>query len=261
MPDETPVTPAPSDDRLDRYLDGLMPEPEAKAFERDLAADPRLEEAAALQRAIDSAVLGQVPDDAGRADRLLAALPAADAPTLVAGRAGRPVWLKAAAVVVLLVLGAAAAYMQLRPTPGLNRSTYQEVVVEVGPAYTAMVEAGFEPEWVCDRALFRSSCEQWVGRPLELAALPADRSMLGMSYVDRGLGRTVAMLGRVDGEPVVVIIDKPGERRHYRLDPPAGLHVHEVVADGLRLIEVSPRDTPVFLEYLAVPADDPSASD
>ena len=79
--------------------------------------------------------------------------------------------------------------------------------------------------------------------------------MLGLSYAG-GLSRdTTAMLCRVDGQPVMVFVDRLANDLPLAwANDKSGVHVHRVVRDGLVFYEVTPYESDRVIDYL-VPED------
>src|SRR5690606_42083595 len=100
---------------------------------------------------------------------------------------------------------------------------------------------------------FAAVFDRRQGQPLKLLPLPKGIEMLGISYPG-GLSRdSTAMLCRVDGQPVIVLVDRATADRSDAIDNgnPA-LHVFREERDGLVFYEVTPFDSARVIEYLAI---------
>jgi hypothetical protein len=122
----------------------------------------------------------------------------------------------------------------------------------VAEVYRETVANGFDPYYECrDDERFAATFEQRQGIVLHLAAMPAGKGMLGLSYPG-GLSRdTTAMLCRVDDQPVMVFVDRvENDQEDAGENSDASLRVQREVRDGLVFYEVAPQGTASVLEYL-----------
>ncbi|MEM9346319.1 MAG: hypothetical protein AAGB26_06865, partial [Planctomycetota bacterium] len=126
--------------------------------------------------------------------------------------------------------------------------------VEVAKVYQNEVEAGFTPDWVCDNQRFTETVQEKLGRTIALNPMPDDRRMLGLSYVPRARFDSVVMLAQYNDQDVLVFFDLAElADDFYTLEADDGLYVHQRDLGDLRMIEVSPEDMPVFLDYISRP--------
>jgi len=126
----------------------------------------------------------------------------------------------------------------------------------VALVYQEVVDGGFEPYYECREAdRFSATFQRRQSQALSLAALPSGSRMLGLSYAG-GLSRdTTAMLCQVDGQPVMVFVDRLENDQPIATQLDASkLQVHRVARDGLVFYEVTPFATSRVIEYL-VPAE------
>lgn len=250
--------PIDGDPRLEAYLDGLLSGAERAAFEAALRADPQLQRQVELQTRIDRSLLRQYQVEVPSRDQLAAAIAGAganSAPLTVprnahvfagaAKRAAVPTrryWaaaaLIAAAAVIAVVLAAPWDFGRLREPHFAARP--------LADIYRQAVAAGFEPSYDCrEPERFAAAFKSRQGQPMRLLAMPDGMQMLGLAYAG-GLSRnTTAMLCRVDGEPVMVFVDRASEDQAVA-DDHAGddLHVFRQERDGLVFYEVTPRPEP-----------------
>ncbi len=250
--------------RLDEYLDGLLSGEDRAAFEREMARDPALAEAARVQGAIDAdlrAGLAYEPRVGGAPALRLAGggqLPVTTAPAAprVAGRVGD--WKRqAAAVAALVMLAAGVIWMNLSPGP---RGPAAGAIAEISPetAFTNLVAGGFKPEFVCTTDVeFAKAVKDRFGQALLVAATPSVE-LLGWAY-DAGyrtrvLGdMSLILMAKAEGREVIVLMDKV---EHDRAMPPptaAGLHLHRRVVGRMVVYEVSHAATPVILDKVYDP--------
>jgi anti-sigma factor RsiW len=243
------------DQQLEAYLDGLLTGAELAAFEAALRADPQRQRQADLQAQIDQSLERQFYVELPTRDQLAAALagrvfdPAGPAAPRVAHARSpaarresvptRRYWVAAA------VTAAAAAIGVVLSAPWeFGRSREPHFAARpLADIYRQAVAAGFEPSYDCrEPERFAAAFKSRQGQPMRLAAMPDGMQMLGLAY-SGGLSRnTTAMLCRVEGEPVMVFVDRASEDQGVA-DDNAGddLQVFRQERDGLVFYEVTPR--------------------
>lgn len=254
--------------QLDRYIDGGLTADENAAFEKRIEQEPLLRAELGLQQKLSDTLASstytapQIPP--ALRDRLAAG--EASAPSLSirpaqhqasqkasAQTSRRAFWnqpaLRWAAVFAFAFLAGVGLWLDQR---GDEQPSYSELqYVNVASVYQQSIDAGFEPDWVCDNRRFTETIEEKLNVTLALAAMPTDRRMLGLSYVPRARADTVVMLGKFNEEPVLVFFDRPQfVEQFYDLGVNNDLNVHEREIAGLRVVEVSASPDPVFLNYL-----------
>ncbi|MEO2023033.1 MAG: hypothetical protein ABGX05_14525 [Pirellulaceae bacterium] len=246
---QKPIT----DDQIDAYLDGLLDQSQHAAFQQQLATHPEIAREIQLQQQIDATLQRQFPPASAPEGQLPECLASPSPPpsllTIESGRrASHRVWRLAAVGVAAAVIWIVAIW-QLGPIR--EESPFFEPL-PVATVYRDVLKHGFEPYYECDEeARFAATFSHRLGQPLRLAALPLGSRMLGISYPG-GLSRdTTAMLCRVDGQPVMVFVDRlsADQPQAGRNDDPH-LRVHRAVKSGLVFYEVTPFDTARLLDYL-----------
>jgi hypothetical protein len=219
-----------NDPLIDAYLDDSMEPADCARFEASLASSPQLREQIELQGRIDDSLT-----------RLFGPVPAAGA-TNVPARSVRP-WIIALAAAVLLASAAVwiVAGLVMGPQP-VNR---------LGPIYHYTLASGFEPEIVCTTP---AEFADWVRTNYGQALYPGDDP--GVEYVGWSYGPVVSgysgiLLARVDGEPVIVVMDRR-EREYTRQAHPEdpGLSMHRRRIGELVLYEVTPHGRARILPLL-----------
>ncbi len=261
MPNPDPID---GDPRFEAYFDGLLTGDERAAFEAALRANPQWQRQAELQARIDRSLERQFQVDVPTRDRIAAALSAkvADsagpealrvthAPSSAAKSADAPMrryWaaaaVAAAAAVIAVVLSAPWDFGRSRQPHFAPRP--------LADIYRQAVAAGFEPSYDCrEPERFAAALESRQGKPMRLLAMPDGMQMLGLAYTG-GLSRnTTAMLCRVDGEPVMVFVDRASEDQPVADDNVGDdLHVFRQERDGLVFYEVTPRPEPSAAELI-----------
>lgn len=245
-------------DRLIAYVEGLLPDDMREAFERELAASAELRHALDTLRRADRSLASQLsPPDAISVD-LPAIGPATPAPARRSAAWSRWGTLVGGAIAASVVLVFALQFINdrfIRPQPGaLALSTY----------FDSIVAGGMTPDYVCkDDAEFVDYSRKAFGLPL-LARGDATVEIIGWT----GYGETLKHLGvsrgartilaRVDGRPVVVLIDRadsgaPGPRLDSNAKGRLQLFTRRL--DGLVLYEITPLSRPAAVDRFSVPRD------
>ena len=239
-----------SDSQFEAFLDGQLPEAESLEVRQALASDSLRTEQAALQAEIDTSLRRQFsppPPDADWLAGLEGQVQSAnDGSSQTTSHRYRPVlWGIAAAIIWMAVL-----YQVFGPRDDATIAFVQRPLVDI---YHETVDQGFQPYWDCrnDAERFAETFFARQGRRLQLESLPAGREMVGLSYL-AGLSRqTTAMLARVDGQPVLVFVDRlENDRSVPPADPASDLQQFRKEYAGLVLYEVTPLDKAEFLDAL-----------
>lgn len=246
-----PPETSPFDDRLERYIDGLMTAEEAARFEAETATDDHVQSQLAAHRRMCGSL------------KAYATLPGATAssqpagpPLLVTSRRRRTLlqWVKFAAVAASVALPIAAAVWLIAPRPRaaefrpLTSEQYQQKNKElILREYRSQIASGFKPKEVCttDEA-FVAWTTKALGhglRPSHAAPTPArtEPVLAGWSRGDIFSSYTGLLLASVDGLPVMVAMDKSPPERMVPLDDAAGTpRMFRRNVNGVWLIEVTP---------------------
>ncbi len=118
--------------------------------------------------------------------------------------------------------------------------------------YEETKDRGFRPYYNCeDPQRFSDTFEARHGHRLALSELPEGSRMLGLSYTGGVSRNTTAMLGEVDGNPVMVFVDEASERDQAiaSVDTGSNLNVFLVEKNGLIFCEVTPLDSARLIQY------------
>ena len=128
---------------------------------------------------------------------------------------------------------------------------------DVGPQrdlltiYREEVAAGFTPDWECrDNERFAEVFDDWLGSPLVIASLPHAEGTWGLSYVNSFSRRTMALLAEIEGQPVMVFVDVPGNDVPVSIPPETGLNLFRRQTEQFVMYEVTPFDEPNVLPRL-----------
>jgi hypothetical protein len=239
----------PQDNLLDLYTDGLLSGPERLAFERRLELEPELRDALELQRRMDTSLRRTfVAPPAPQAP----APPAAAMPWLQRMRRSR---LMAAAAVLLIALGAWRVFEFFRAQrhPELVQERYPDqrlVQLPMDKVYRVELDRGFKPQWICkDEREFVTTFWHKLGIGATLDPLPAGRQSLGLSFTPSVSPDTVGMLGRVDGAPVMLFVDRLDRDCAQTLSD-GGLKLFRREVGALVIYEVTPLDRPSLMEHI-----------
>jgi hypothetical protein len=220
-----------SPDDLDLYLDGQLSPEQAAAFERRMMASPALRAEVNAARAIDNNLrtLFVVPQDI--------ATPHTSQQTLPFWRRR---WFAAAAAVLLLVTAYAV-------------SPWSRLMPASAPAqiYFAQHDKGFVPEVVCTTP---EAFAQWTNaqfkEELTPATLPESIQLVGWSKTKLISDYTGILLAKVDGKEVIVLMDSTMYTKEVPDTYMHGLHTFETTMGKVRLIEVTPFNTPRITPYI-----------
>lgn len=233
---------APRDAEIDRYVDGLMTDAEAKAFEQRLQADEALRDEAQSMRAIDDSLRRSFGDWRTSSPKVAIHRPEP------ARRLFTP--LRVAACIGLIILATAALWT-------LQRDRY----VDAAPLYHAQVDAGFQPSWVCDTDY---EFARWTNNRLRQALTPAADApdgfvSLGWSFVQSNnpLGANAAiMLGQQGEDRIVLLVDRIEHDRPVGVASSSGLRTFRRELGSLVMYEITPLDSPVAIQSVTIAPSD-----
>lgn len=231
---------ADAGDRLDRYLDGSLSPAERAEFERELRVNP------ALRRELDS--LAAVDSGLRRvlAPQPIEAPVAPISPRTVVARihrtTGRPAWLMAGIAAALAL--AASLWLVLPPAQAkweAKASNY----------YAAQEKTGFRPEEVCTTD---EQFRQWTTRVLKESLEPINVAggpkWVGWNYNKLFSDFTAVLVAQVDGRFVLVMLDRQAPELSKGTSLPKGLRAFSRTINGLKLVEITPLDTPRVLNAI-----------
>ncbi|HYD00483.1 MAG TPA: hypothetical protein VEB22_04595 [Phycisphaerales bacterium] len=248
LPHHPRTSPDPIDDRLERYLDGLMPADERTAFEAEAAASPALAAEITVHRRVCAALALLASPLQPGAPRLAdehATPPAARAARRWTGLVG------VAAAIALCAFGAVWYLSRppsaLEPRVSSDREWQEKTQRRLVEQYEAQVAAGFVPAEVCTTD---EQFAEWTRRRFEVALKPVhggpkpEPVLAGWSRAEIFSAYTGVLLARVDGQPVIVTMDNAPDRS-IPSDAAAGpLRVFRRKVAGLWLLEVTPLTEP-----------------
>jgi hypothetical protein len=235
----------PEDLKLQAYLDGQGSEQARAEAAREIAANPEVQKEIELQARIDDSLRRafKVPDGP-----VTLTLPT-DAVVAIKSRLRRRrfaiIGLATAATVAWAILG----WQFFRNREDAPNYDPNRPFAEI---YEEQVAKGFKPIWVCeDDREFASTFEKRQGQAMLLADMPEGTKMEGLTYCG-GISRyTTTMLARVDGKPVMILVDRASADTHPS-PPPAGsgLHLFRKELGSLVIYELTPLDQPAVMDYL-----------
>jgi len=274
----TAPLPTPRDEPaglLDEFLDRRLTAEQHAAMEQRCDCEPDLAAAVKCQVEIDESLVryARTPDatsilaaaQARRGEiagmtgdshlgRAVSARGAAAGDTPV-GLSGLSAWrrLAVAAVLLLGLVGSWQIYHLItggpkgRYDPGPHRTLAQ--------AYQHTIDAGFTANWECkdDRDFALVFYDQFGDLLSMNPPVPGGVQALGLKYVDVISPKTIGMLARVQGVPVMIFVDRL-ERDHDtdRAVPP-GLSLFRRELGSLVLYELTPQREPGLLNHLKRP--------
>jgi hypothetical protein len=253
------------DQPLDLYLDGLLSPRERALFEAELAEDPALRAQVEWQRRVDDAlrrafapppaesVLG--PPAASKLDgRAGRALPPAPPGRKYASRSA----LRIAAAIALAAVAVWRLYGWISPRAA--RDPYApQAWRSLETVYRDKLADGFTVDWECkDDAEFQRTFRTRLGQPLLLATLPANIRSLGLGYCNSISERTVFLLARVDGQEVIVFVDRLDQDKPQPSPSDAKLRLFRREIDKLVAYELTPLPEAQVLDSLFNPKAKPA---
>lgn len=250
--------PTEPEERLEAYLDGLMSPVESAEFERQTANDSGVIREIELQAKIDNS-LAKTFDAPAPVDILALAAQANttnDASDTAVVERAKPVPATSGKRVRMIatVLAACVAWVIVGRMifQQMGDEGYQELAL--AEIYESSVESGFTPKWVCeDNVEFAQTFQRRQGVPLLLKPESQD-VMVGLSYLKGVSPKTTTMLARVDGEPVLVFVDRID--RDTQPEKPSwwsGLNLFRSELEDLVLYEVTPHAEPRVLSSFYIP--------
>jgi hypothetical protein len=264
----TPSSPPP--ERLDAYLDRLLPDDERDAFEHELANNPALRAEVDAQRSIDNSLTRlfrradpiSLPDRSNgtvhatsKPSRTLPQPPATraiqspgartaeddDTPRARLPLAQRPIPPRALlAAAALIALTCAGLYWSGTISP---RKWVQPAETFLSPdaLYERKVSSGFNPDWVCetDEQFIKTVKDAW-GEPLLIRSTDAVK-VVGWSYYEPVLSSdTLVLLTKVDGLEVIVVMDHKGHDRSISMASCSKLQHFRRVFGDVVMYEITP---------------------
>lgn len=257
---------------IERHLDQQLQGEEQARFQQMIQDDEQLGAQLALQKRIDSAV--QQMFEPGEAEarvlgRMKASILEASAERTEPATARRSAVrrplrsrLAIAAVLALGAVGVWSIYHQVRDMlPTRPRDPYApQPWRSLETVYRDTVKAGFEPDWVCRTdEVFAETLQARFGQPLLLAQSTPDVAAMGWSYCNNISPKTIYLLARVRGEPVIVLIDRADQDKGQEPPRRKGLYIFRRQIGQLVLYELTPLSSPGLLDSFYIPAFEPSA--
>jgi hypothetical protein len=248
--DPEPIT----DQQVDAYLDGLFEPAEREACEHQLSAHPEIAHEVELQARIDAALKRLYPVAQVPQQQVSEVLDAAAASVQTKPRRRLPQRNMSRPIRIALIGLAAGLAWVIVAWQGENQPAITPFFQPrpVALVYQDVVENGFQPYYECHEAdRFAATFQRRQGQALRLAALPAGSRMLGLSYAGGLSHETTAMLCEVDGQPVMVFVDRLANDLPIASQHDANkINVHRVARDGLVLYEVSPFEAARVIDFL-----------
>lgn len=253
-------------DELEMYLDGMMSESECDAFLKRY--DPvKLQEAQASQDQIDDSLRSMFqfePLDSAQVQDLTRKAFQSDLSASDVAEPSLPVELKERepATGQSFALAALAASILAVISVGIwwmnSRSPVDPYFTNrpVASLYQETVQAGFQPYYHCkDEQRFKDTFKFRIGKTVHLAKseMPEGTRMLGLSYLGGTSRQSIAMLSEVDGQQVIVFVDRnDSSQPDVSTEGTEGLNVFVIERDGLVFAEVSPFKEAKLIQYLQV---------
>ena len=252
---------------MDDYLDGLLSAEQESAFLQVVSEDQTLQNEIDIQNQVNVSIrrIAEPPSPEHFALMCKKAQDEAAAPLKfsISAGGGRRAIIGAVAALLMAAVGIALIWDAYSITQTNNNTYPPQAWRSLATVYTESLDEGFEPTWICaDDAEFTDTFEDRYGQGLLMAALPDNMQALGLAYSNTLSPDTIQLLARVDGEPLLVFIDRSGQTAEMppeTLTVQKPLHLHRRTIDNLVLYELSPFESPYLLDsfYNPVEARDP----
>ncbi|MFT3684208.1 MAG: hypothetical protein QM783_04650 [Phycisphaerales bacterium] len=242
----------PEQERLERYLDGLMDAAERAAFEAEIKSDAAAQLQITAHRRL-AAALGELYDTTPATSLQGLKFPAAATAGLARSRLLRIAGIAAA---VAVVVGGAIYFLTPQPhVPEPKFATDTELQTRnrnvIVKEYQAQVASGFVPKEVCTTdKQFQEWTQKAFGQSLTPTHLasgstgPAEPVLAGWSRATIFSGYSGLLLAHVDGKPVMVVMDHAPDRMVPKDDATSSPRVFQRKVGDVWLIEITPLDTP-----------------
>ena len=220
MNDKLQTTDNDPEDSLERFIDGLMSEAEAADFLAGLDNPEEALNQLELQSQINDSLCRSFGFEALGEDALISQVsaglaskvptePHVNSPSLKLDSVSQSPWLKMALAASLLLAIGFATWTFSKP----NQIDVHFRPQALASLYLDTKARGFRRYYNCkDPMRFADTFEVRHGHRLALSEMPPGTRMLGISYPGGISPNTTAMLGEVDGTPVMVFVDDAANR-------------------------------------------------
>jgi hypothetical protein len=255
---------------LEAYLDGQLSGERLGAFERRLRTDAQLAAQVDLQRRIDGSLTRcfVAPPPAEHALQAAAPSNGRVVEVLEAKAANQPVsaprrvlrWPLALAASIALLVGVPYLVIEWRQMLGIGQPAVQYAdtrAMALDLAYNQQVnDKKFKPDWVCKTDdEFAGYFADRLGQPLKMKPLVGNVADWGVSFTGGITPRSMGVLARIDGQPVVVFVDRLDADKGEKFSTPCHLHMFRREVGELVLYEITPFDQAKLLELFYVPGN------
>ena len=244
---------------LERFIDGLMSEAEAADFLAGLDNPEEALNQLELQSQINDSLCRSFGFEALGEDALISQVsaglaskvptePHVNSPSLKLDSVSQSPWLKMALAASLLLAIGFATWTFSKP----NQIDVHFRPQALASLYLDTKDRGFRPYYNCkDPMRFADTFEVRHGHRLALSEMPPGTRMLGISYPGGISPNTTAMLGEVDGIPVMVFVDDAVNRDQVieSVEQGVDLNVFRVEENGLIFCEVTPLDSARMIQH------------
>lgn len=241
---------------LNAYLDDALNPSQREQFEDLLRNDPALRRLLEQQQAIDASL--RRTHSIARTEKADAAIIAQSFPTFTTIphpvlRSARWKLPAAAALVAMTFAGLWYSWSISQPAPIVDAYAPQPWR-NFETVYNDTLRNGFKPDWICrNEKEFERTFARRFRSPLLLAALPSGITAGGISYCNTITEGSINVLGRVNGTPVMIFVDRSEAPPKAMPEPGSKLNVFHRKLDGLELYELTPLVEPKVLPYFYIP--------
>lgn len=254
---------------IDLFLDDRLDAPQREHMQRRIEQDDALRAEVLLQERLDDAVRrvfappAERPSQwtegrtgtAGRAApplQVVEPFPRSAAPL---PRRGRWILRPGALLAACLLLGLSVGVYYLGPRLFTRGGQIAERVPQsFAEVREELIAGGFEPDWRCEIGpKFAMYVYHRLGQTLLPASIPPRFEIMGWAYRHCLSPETMVLLTRIEGEPVLVFVDRKDNDEPQELPAGSGLFIHKTELNELVLYELSENPKPRMLELFFEP--------
>ena len=241
----------PNDKSMDKFFDNLMNDQERAKFLEQMKSDTSFGSERELQSRIDDVIRARfgfedLPESIDVTEVAIDSKPAVES-NLQSLPKLRVLTIAIAATLAAVLLYGAAQYLFTDRSPDFVKRPMVAI-------YEDSVQQGFKPYYEChDMDRFAGTFQHKLGVRLTLLEMPANRKMLGISYLGGSSRNSVAMLCEANNKPVMVFIDKASNHSAAAIEvaKEEALSVFTRKENGMIFYEVTPFKEPLLLDFVA----------
>ena len=249
-----------ADFQLDAFLDDAMLPEQAAEFARTVAADAGLALQVDAARRIDGELRRMFMAPAAGAGAAMRMVEAATKNARLCGETALPVIHQPASTARSVrargrLIGLATAMLLVVAALLVRFAVLEPDLAVLALEFERQTEGGFKPAIVCTtNEAFAEWTRAAFGQPLEPRGLASNVELLGWSTSTLVPNYAGLLLARVDGQGVMVVMDKPGDSGSGGDGALGKLRIFERRVGKVRLIEVTPLNRPMLVDSIVAAA-------